>query len=93
MNTPHELVCWIILISSVITGTVAVAGMLSPSFKDSFLQCCALAGIAFGGFVIALQIGIHGVAQISGLAFESAAFAFYSIVCALKHARGQHGAA
>jgi len=69
----------------------AIAGMLSPRFKDSFLQCCALAGVAFGGFVITLQIYVHGVVQVSGIAFESVAFAAYSIATVMKHARKEYG--
>jgi hypothetical protein len=91
MNGPYELVCWIILGSSVITSIVAIAGMISPKFKDSFLQCCSLAAIAFGGFVITLQIYVHGVVQVSGVAFESMAFAVYSIATAMKYARVKNG--
>lgn len=83
----HETICWIILASSAITGIVAVAGMLSPKFEDSFLQCCALAGIAFGGFVVTLQIYVHGVVQVSGIALESAAIALYSAVTFFKYTR------
>lgn len=83
----HETICWLILASSVITGSVAVAGMLSPKFEDSFLQCCALAGIAFGGFIVTLQIYVHGVVQVSGVALESAAIAVYSAVTFWKYAR------
>jgi hypothetical protein len=89
----HEIVCWIILASSTITGLVAVAGMLSPKFKDSFLQCISLAGIAFGGFVITLQIYIHGMVQVSGIALESIAFALYSIATFLKYAKADNGTA
>jgi len=93
MNGPHEIICWIILASSTITGLAAIAGMLSPKFKDSFLQCVSLAGIAFGGFVITLQIYVHGVVQVSGVAFESLAFAVYSIATVLKYARAENGTA
>jgi hypothetical protein len=61
--------------------------MLSPRFEDSFLQCCALAGVAFGGFIIALQINVHGVVQVSGIAFESVAFALYALATVLKFSR------
>jgi hypothetical protein len=87
----HELVCWIILSSSVVTSLVAVAGMLSDKFKDSLLQCCSLAAIALGGFVITLQIYVHGVVQVSGIAFESVAFAAYSLATAMKYSKAQNG--
>lgn len=93
MNGPHELICWIILVSSSITGMVAIAGMLSPKFKDSLFQCFSLAAVAFGGFIITLQIYVHGFVQVSGIAFESAAFAVYSIATFLKYARSPNGTA
>jgi hypothetical protein len=82
-----EIVCWIILASSCITACVAVAGMLSPKFKDTLPQCITMAGIAFGGFMVTLQIYVHGMVQVSGIALLSTAMAAYSLVTLVKYAR------
>jgi hypothetical protein len=91
MSGPYETVCWIILVSSCITMFCAVAGMLSPRFKDSLFQCLGLAMVALGGFVITLQIYAHGVVQASGIAFESVGISLYSLATFWKYARKEYG--
>jgi hypothetical protein len=91
MNGPYETVCWIILASSLVTMLCAIAGMLSPKFKDNFLQCVSLAVVAFGGFVITLQIYVHGVVQVSGIALESVGVAVYSLATFWKYAKAEYG--
>lgn len=80
-------VCWIILVSSCITAVVAVAGILSPKFKDTLPQCITMAGIAFGGFMVTLQIYIHGIVQVTGIALLSSAMAAYALVTLIKYMR------
>jgi hypothetical protein len=80
-------VCWIILVSSCITAGVAVAGILSPKFKDTLPQCITMAGIAFGGFMVTLQIYVHGIVQVSGIALLSSAMAAYALVTLIKYMR------
>jgi hypothetical protein len=86
-----NIMCWIILASSVVVGFVAVAGMLSDKFKDTFLQCLSLSAVSLGGFIITLQIYVHGIVQISGIAFQSLAVAMYAVTSFVKYARKQHG--
>jgi hypothetical protein len=88
----HEVVCWIILASSSITALIAVAGLLSPKFHDTLLQCLGLCAVAFGGFIITLQIYAHGVAQISGIALESVGIALYSLATFVKYYRHENPA-
>jgi hypothetical protein len=70
---------------------MAVAGLLSPRFKDTFLQCFSLCLVAFSGFVVTLQIYIHGIAQISGIALATLSIALYSFATFMKYVRGNHG--
>lgn len=86
-----DFFCWIILAASSGTSILAVMGILSPKFKDTFFQCASLCLVAFGGFVVTLQIYIHGIAQISGLALEALAIFLYSLATALKYWRVKNG--
>jgi hypothetical protein len=86
-----DFFCWVILASSSLTSVMAVIGLLSPRFKDTFLQCFSLCLVAFGGFVVTLQIYIHGMAQISGIALEALSIALYSFATFIKYARVKHG--
>jgi hypothetical protein len=85
-----DFFCWVILASSSLTSIMAVAGLISPRFKDTFFQCLTLCMVAFGGFVVTLQIYITGIAQISGLALEVLSIGLYSFATFLKYARGKH---
>lgn len=81
--------CWVILFSSVIVGLVAIAGMMSPKFEDTFMQCLSLSAVSLAGFIITLQIYVHGIIQVSGIAFESLAVAMYAVASFVKYARKQ----
>jgi hypothetical protein len=89
--TDIDFFCWIILASSSLTSVMAVAGLISPRFKDTFFQCLSLCLVAFGGFVVTLQIYIHGMAQISGIALEALSIALYSFATFIKYSRVKHG--
>lgn len=86
-----DFFCWIILGASAGTSVLALIGILSPKFKDTFFQCFSLCMVAFAGFVVTLQIYIHGIAQISGIAFEALAIFIYSFATALKYWRVKNG--
>ncbi len=82
--------CWIILASSAGTSILALIGLISPRFKDTVFQCFSMCLVALGGFIVTLQIYIHGVAQISGLALESLAIMLYSLATFLKYAKAEY---
>jgi hypothetical protein len=86
-----EFFCWVILASSSLTSVMAVVGLISPRFKDTFFQCFTLCLVAFSGFVVTLQIYITGIAQISGIALEALSIGLYSLATFLKYARVKHG--
>lgn len=89
--TDINFFCWVILASSSLTSVMAVIGLLSQRFKDTTLQCFSLCLVAFGGFIVTLQIYVHGIAQISGIALEALSIALYSFATFLKYARLKHG--
>lgn len=82
-----DFFCWVILGASAGTSILALIGILSPRFKDTFWQCFTLCLVAFAGFVVTLQIYIHGIAQISGIAFEALSIFLYSLATFAKYAR------
>jgi hypothetical protein len=86
-----DFFCWIILASSSLTSAMAVIGLISNRFKDTMFQCFSLCMVAFGGFVVTLQIYIHGMAQISGIALEALSIAIYSFATFMKYARVKNG--
>jgi hypothetical protein len=70
---------------------MALIGLVSERFKDTIFQCFSLCLVAFSGFVVTLQISIHGMAQISGIALEAMSIALYSFATFIKYARVKHG--
>jgi len=86
-----DFFCWIILASSGLTSAMAIIGLISDRFKDTMFQCFSLCLVAFGGFVVTLQIYIFGIAQISGLALEALSIALYSFATFMKYARVKNG--
>ena len=86
-----DFFCWVILASSSLTSVMAVAGLISNRFKDTMLQCFSLCMVAFGGFVVTLQIYIHGMAQISGIALEAFSIMLYSFATVMKYWRLENG--
>jgi len=87
MMSDINFFCWVILASSAGTSILALIGLISPKFKDTTLQCFSMCLVAFGGFIVTLQIYAHGVAQISGIALEAFAIALYSLATFVKYAR------
>lgn len=74
-----DLQCWLVLGASVITSLSAVLGLVAERYQESLHENIALVCVALAGFVVALQIGVHGFAQMSGITFLAVATAAYAV--------------
>jgi len=88
-----ELQCWLVLAASVITSASAVLGLVAERYTETLPENVALVLVALAGFVVALQIGTHGRAQMSGLTFMACAVALYAATRAHHKWRELYGSA
>lgn len=83
-----DLQCWLVLGASVITSACAVAALVADRYRESLHENIALVAVAMSGFVVALQIWVHGFAHMSGMAFMACSVAAYAASRAWKKWRG-----
>lgn len=79
-----DLQCWLVLAASVITSASALLGLVAERYEESLHENIALVAVALAGFIVALQIGVHGVAHMSGLTFMACSVALYAASRAWK---------
>ncbi len=79
-----EQQCWLVLGASVITSASALLGLIADRYHESLHENIALVFVALAGFVVALQIWVHGYAHMSGLTFLSISTAIYATSRAWK---------
>lgn len=79
-----DLQCWLVLVASVITSASAVLGLIAERYEESMHENIALVSVALAGFIAALQIGVHGMAQMSGITFLACSVALYAASRAWK---------
>lgn len=84
MTAPVELQCWLVLAASIITSCSAVLALIADKYEESLLENLALTSCALAGFIVTLQIFIHGYAQMSGITFISCSTASYAVTRVLK---------
>ena len=87
MSDVVSMWCWIIFGSSIATASMAVAGLVAKLYQETLLENIGMVMIALSGFITALQILVHGFAQLSGLAFQAFSMAFYSTALTVKNWR------
>ena len=73
-----DLQCWLVLAASVVTSCAALLGLVADKYEESMHENIALASVALAGFVVAMQIGVHGFAHMSGLTFMAIAVSLYA---------------
>lgn len=79
-----ELQCWLVLVASIVIMVSAVLGLVADRYIETLPENIALVLVALGGFVVALQIGVRGVMQVSGINFLVCSVAIYALVRAHK---------
>lgn len=79
-----DLQCWLVLGASVITSLSALLGLVAERYEESLHENIALVCVALAGFVVALQIWVHGFAHMSGMAFMACSVALYAASRAYK---------
>lgn len=77
--------CWLILISSVVTGSMAVLGLVSRQYEDTFAEALTMSLVALSALVVAGQIYEYGYARRDGMAALAISIALYSVAQGLKH--------
>lgn len=80
-----DTTCWIILISALITGTMAVVGLVSDKYHDSFPETLSLCSVALTSLVVVAQIYEYGYTRRDGMAALAVSIALYSVAQGLKH--------
>lgn len=73
-----DLQCWLVLFASVVIAATAVLGLVADRYKESLHENIALVCVALAGLVVALQIGAHGYAHMSGVTFLIVSAAMYA---------------
>lgn len=84
MTAPVELQCWLVLAASIVTGSSAVLALIADRYEETLLENLALVSTAFSGFIVTLQIFVHGYAQMSGITLLSCSTACYAVSRVLK---------
>ena len=74
-----ELQCWLVLVASVITSSSAILGLIAERYEETLSENIALVAVALAGFIVTLQIGTHGVAQMSGMTFMACSVSLYAV--------------
>ena len=77
--------CWLILLGAVAASGSCLLLMLSPAYRDTLLERMALAAVALSGYLVTLQILVHGFAHGSGVAWLSLSCGGLAVVLAVKH--------
>lgn len=85
-----DTTCWIILISALITGTMAVIGLVSDKYHDSFPETLSLCSVALTSLVVVAQIYEYGYMRLDGMAALAVSIALYSVAQGLKHLSHRH---
>ena len=80
-----DTTCWVILISALVTGTMAVIGLVSDSYRDSFPETLSLCSVALTSLVVVAQIYEYGYTRRDGMAALAVSIALYSVAQGLKH--------
>jgi hypothetical protein len=73
-----DLQCWLVLAASIVIATSAVLGLIADRYEESLHENIALVSVALAGLVVALQIGTHGYAHMSGVTFLIVSAAMYA---------------
>lgn len=79
-----DLQCWLVLGASVITSLSALLGLVAERYEESLHENIALVAVALSGFIVALQIWVHGFAHMSGITAMACAVALYAASRAFK---------
>lgn len=79
-----DLQCWLVLFASIITSASAITALVADRYNESLHENLALTMVAMSGFIVALQILVHGFAQMSGMTYLSISVACYAISRAWK---------
>lgn len=79
-----DLQCWLVLAASVVIAASALLALIADRYEGSLHENIALCCVALAGFIAALQIGVHGMAQMSGITFLACSVALYSASRAYK---------
>jgi hypothetical protein len=74
-----DLQCWLVLAASVVIAASALLALIADRYQESLHENIALVAVALAGFIVALQIGVHGIAQMSGITFLAVAMAAYAV--------------
>lgn len=77
--------CWLILLGAVAASASCLLLMLSPAYRDTLLERMALAAVALSGYLVTLQILVHGFAHGTGVAWLSLSCGGLAVVLAIKH--------
>lgn len=73
-----------IIASALTTSAVAVAGMVSPRYRETLLENVALCAVAVAGSVVAMQTHAYGGPLYSGIVFWGGSVGAYALAAALK---------
>ncbi len=74
-----DLQCWLVLAASVVIASSALLALIADRYQESLHENIALVAVALAGFIVALQIGVHGIAQMSGITFLAVSMAVYAV--------------
>jgi ABC-type glycerol-3-phosphate transport system permease component len=74
-----DLQCWLVLFASSITAASAVLGLVAVRYEESLHENIALVCVALAGFLVTLQIWVHGIAQMTGITFLVCSMAGYAL--------------
>lgn len=80
-----DATCWVILISALITGTMALIGLVSDRYHDTFPETVALSMVSLMALVVVAQIYEYGYTRRDGMAALAVSIALYSVAQGLKH--------
>lgn len=80
-----DTTCWVILLSALITGTMAVIGLVSDKYHDTFSETVSLCSVALTSLVVVAQIYEYGYTRRDGMAALAVSIALYSVAQGLKH--------
>lgn len=75
----------VILVSAFITGSMAVIGLVSRQYEDTFAEALSLSFVALSSLVVVGQIYEYGYARRDGMAALAMSIALYSVAQGLKH--------
>ena len=86
-----DLQCWLVLAASTVTSLSAVLALVADRYQESLHENIALVAVALAGFIVTLQIWVHGYAHMSGMTFMACSVALYAASRAFKKWRELYG--